>query len=106
MFVPTDIGHLPGEISQKYHVNSREKTMPNHKTKITRAEKPRKIVGYVGSTGNLLLKLCGFGTVNHCVVNLPSGKVDLGSYEPIEYLSPKYTEAETIYEGDSVTIQF
>jgi hypothetical protein len=108
MFVPLDRGHLPGERSMKYYVTKKEKIMKKT-IKIKRSSPERKIVGYVGSSENLVIAFSSplhHPQVKTCVLNPSDGSVRLNGTGSIEYISDHYKEEETIYEGDSITIQF
>jgi hypothetical protein len=90
----------------KYYVTKKEKSMSDHKTVITRGNPERKIVGYVGLTGNIILGLSSsMNSQNNCVLNPETGRVAPNGSAFIDELRG-WREEDTIYEGDSVTIQF
>jgi hypothetical protein len=108
MFIPY-IKPLPGELSQKYYVNNKEKekTMSTNKTTITRGHPERKVIGFVHSDGRVIL---GFRSVrladqHNCILNPATGIVATNGCGCPETMVG-YSEENTIYEGDSVTIQF
>jgi hypothetical protein len=107
MFVPLVRGHLPGELTQKHYVVEKEKTMSNHKTTITRGKPDRKIIGFVHLDGQVILgfKNGHLPQQTNCIIHPRTGLVYTnGSGVPETMLG--YSEKNTIYEGDSITIQF
>jgi hypothetical protein len=81
--------------------------MSNHKTTITRGKPDRKIIGFVHLDGRVI-----FGFQNHklpdqhnCILNPHTGIVNTNGSGRPEKMGG-YPEESTIYEGDSITIQF
>jgi hypothetical protein len=106
MFVPY-IKPLPGELSQKYYIVEKEKTMSINKTTITRGQPERKVIGFVHCDGRVI-----FGFQNrhlpdqhNCILQPATGIVTTNGSGCPETMGG-YSEENTIYEGDSVTIQF
>jgi hypothetical protein len=102
-----NLGHLPVERSMKYYVTKKEKNMSNHKTVITRGQPKRKVIGFVHCDGRVIL---GFQyrhlpDQHNCILQPSTGIVTTNGGGYPETMGG-YPEESTIYEGDSVTIQF
>jgi len=76
------------------------------KVKICRATKKRKVVGYLHKEGVVLpfKDNSGKGQKN-VFLNLEEGFVTQNGIGEVGKM-PYYSEEDTIYEGDSVTLQF
>jgi hypothetical protein len=101
------LGHLPGSVSQKYYAIKKEKTMSINKTKITRGQPERKVIGFVHCDGRVIL---GFQHrhlpyQHNCILQPATGIVTTNGCGCPETMGG-YSKENTIYEGDSVTIQF